>query len=850
MPRLDKFTRAYFDTALWSTPDGSNDEGGEPMLDNYTIDDFAPDTMKRMIADCADFQERFADQLSAAGIDDEQAGQWFWLSRNGHGSGFFDDGHDELQKVAKEYGEFDLYVGDDGLIYSPGFEGHAPLSAREAPRHIRKHRRDEQKHGSFVVVISDGTQQRFNEMRSAHDWAIQRLHSLPTGSTALFYRAQIAPGRSDTGMPWTEPFDALEKNEFGRIVKGRIPQKSAGPFMHEGEPRKQKWQWQFIGYFAHTDHPHVFFVSPNRRETDAAASSISSFLSGADVQLWPEHEIGMFRAKWYDKYSETFKEADVKISRAKRYDEVDESHHGGGALEEAYGTNEARQQSGSHPHPIEPYVGATVEFPTSDGGAIYGIVTRFEDGHAMVRWTDSGTITGVPPSLLRVVPSEWGGSPVRESSSVTEAGERSVYISQSQNLAALIDNVYGEITSSEAKGLMRAIDDAEREGEDPRRAAIGYLRQIGVTVHTRAEEHAVADFDNIEALIEHSRGEGATHVGGKRIYFPNGDGRWQEALAFNREGYWHLPAPEYRPIVSQLPGDAEPIESFKFYQQPGRRKQGEALRKSGAARRDPKWIREGMREPWQPGGTRIMMAGPDPTSDYALVQRMIGFYVTQKGLGDYVKGSAVPMGGGVWKFHTRAISVSKTRGRSVSREEEVSHAELSRMWQSKGVSEARRRKPVPVNMTQFASGFLDQLAADLSRELGGSKPEVIPGGFRWSEPNASAQFTTYSPEHNQKVVVVVSVFHENVGTEKRPVPKTAISIFSDEGLSEIDTYENIAHFNYAGADLRDMKKDVKWVWETVNGYAASWQDQDEGMEEKKKPRKRKPAKKKAKRGRR
>lgn len=63
---------------------------------------------------------------------------------------------------------------------------------------------------------------------------------------------------------------------------------------------------------------------------------------------------------------------------------------------------------------IDPYVGATVEFPTSDGGAAYGIVTRFEDGHAMVRWTDSGTITGVPPSLLRVVPSEWGGTPARE----------------------------------------------------------------------------------------------------------------------------------------------------------------------------------------------------------------------------------------------------------------------------------------------------------------------------------------------------------------------------------------------------------------------------------------------------
>lgn len=60
---------------------------------------------------------------------------------------------------------------------------------------------------------------------------------------------------------------------------------------------------------------------------------------------------------------------------------------------------------------------------------------------------------------------------------------RTIYISSSQNLAQLIDNAYGHLTSREASGLMRAIDDAEREGEDPRRAAIGYLRQIGVTVH-------------------------------------------------------------------------------------------------------------------------------------------------------------------------------------------------------------------------------------------------------------------------------------------------------------------------------------------------------------------------------
>jgi hypothetical protein len=113
-PRLDSFTQAYFDAALWS----SIDDGGDPLDDNYSISDIAPETRAKMIADCADFQDRYADLLAAAeNIDSGRAGHNFWLSRNGHGAGFFDDGLDELQEAAKSYGTFDLYVGDDGQIH-------------------------------------------------------------------------------------------------------------------------------------------------------------------------------------------------------------------------------------------------------------------------------------------------------------------------------------------------------------------------------------------------------------------------------------------------------------------------------------------------------------------------------------------------------------------------------------------------------------------------------------------------------------------------------------------------------------------------------------------------------------
>ncbi len=125
--RLDSFTQAYFDAALWSSSDESDESGGEPLDKNYSISDFAPETRDKMIADCEDFQERFAEQLEAG--DSDRAGHDFWLTRNRHGAGFWDGDWPEPQATeltngAREYGEFDLYLGDpdeDGerMIYGP-----------------------------------------------------------------------------------------------------------------------------------------------------------------------------------------------------------------------------------------------------------------------------------------------------------------------------------------------------------------------------------------------------------------------------------------------------------------------------------------------------------------------------------------------------------------------------------------------------------------------------------------------------------------------------------------------------------------------------------------------------------
>lgn len=116
---MTKFLAAYIACALWSSNDESTPSGGEPLDENYSSDDLAPETLSAMAADCEKFQAENEEALANAG-DDGQNGHDFWLTRNRHGAGFWDRGYGEigekLSEAARAYGECNLYVGDDGLI--------------------------------------------------------------------------------------------------------------------------------------------------------------------------------------------------------------------------------------------------------------------------------------------------------------------------------------------------------------------------------------------------------------------------------------------------------------------------------------------------------------------------------------------------------------------------------------------------------------------------------------------------------------------------------------------------------------------------------------------------------------
>ena len=122
---IDAMLTQYVATALWSSLDGSDESGGEPLDSNYGPDDVDSETLEKMRKDCAAFAQANEAQIEQWGGKDcawEQAGHDFWLTRNGHGAGFWDRGAGEwpndgaeLTTASKAFGECDLYVADGQL---------------------------------------------------------------------------------------------------------------------------------------------------------------------------------------------------------------------------------------------------------------------------------------------------------------------------------------------------------------------------------------------------------------------------------------------------------------------------------------------------------------------------------------------------------------------------------------------------------------------------------------------------------------------------------------------------------------------------------------------------------------
>lgn len=109
---LSDFAKGYIAAALWS----STDEVGD-SLENMPV---AKTSYPAILSDCWDFQKANAELLKQSGLTEEQQGQDFWLSRNDHGTGFWDRGLGDLGRkltqASKVYSGRDLWLDADGDV--------------------------------------------------------------------------------------------------------------------------------------------------------------------------------------------------------------------------------------------------------------------------------------------------------------------------------------------------------------------------------------------------------------------------------------------------------------------------------------------------------------------------------------------------------------------------------------------------------------------------------------------------------------------------------------------------------------------------------------------------------------
>jgi hypothetical protein len=104
------FVGAYKEAILFA----DSEEGVE-----YCIDDLSDEAEGVIIADCRYFCENYNHLIEEKGYS--QAGHDFWMTRQGHGCGFWDGDWPQrgevLTEAAKKFAHLDLYEGDDGKLY-------------------------------------------------------------------------------------------------------------------------------------------------------------------------------------------------------------------------------------------------------------------------------------------------------------------------------------------------------------------------------------------------------------------------------------------------------------------------------------------------------------------------------------------------------------------------------------------------------------------------------------------------------------------------------------------------------------------------------------------------------------
>jgi hypothetical protein len=108
---IDDFTRGYLGCAEWC----GLDEEERQALELSVSPKWSLEALIEAVKVCEEFQLRNEDNLAESGLDSSRAGHDFWLTRNRHGSGFWDEEGDA--RVMRELTDESYMYGEQTVVF-------------------------------------------------------------------------------------------------------------------------------------------------------------------------------------------------------------------------------------------------------------------------------------------------------------------------------------------------------------------------------------------------------------------------------------------------------------------------------------------------------------------------------------------------------------------------------------------------------------------------------------------------------------------------------------------------------------------------------------------------------------
>lgn len=121
MKDIAKILTHYFTAVLFTEEDNDGDMDNGIAPGDFTVYNFSEDSKEKAEKDIKAFIELAGDKLED--WPEEQIGHDFWLTRCGHGAGFFDRDlphAKELQELCKQFEFHGEVYAENGVVYIHG----------------------------------------------------------------------------------------------------------------------------------------------------------------------------------------------------------------------------------------------------------------------------------------------------------------------------------------------------------------------------------------------------------------------------------------------------------------------------------------------------------------------------------------------------------------------------------------------------------------------------------------------------------------------------------------------------------------------------------------------------------